>query len=61
VQRDANLCLKCHAQAPGQSVARGQLYIGLTDHTTFVRMGTCWSSGCHTAVHGSNVDIRLRH
>jgi hypothetical protein len=24
-------------------------------------MGTCWSSGCHTAVHGSNVDIRLRH
>jgi hypothetical protein len=24
-------------------------------------MGTCWTSGCHTAVHGSNVDPRLRY
>jgi hypothetical protein len=24
-------------------------------------MGACWSSGCHTAVHGSNVDVRLRY
>jgi predicted CXXCH cytochrome family protein len=62
VQRDANLCLKCHAQAPGPTaVSQNLFYIGLTDHTTFIRMGTCWSSGCHTAVHGSNVDVRLRH
>lgn len=60
-QRDSNLCLRCHAQVQGPSVARGQIYIGNIDHTTYVRMGACWSSGCHTAVHGSNVDIRLRY
>jgi predicted CXXCH cytochrome family protein len=59
VQRDANLCLRCHAQVPG--VARDQLYIGNINHTSFVRMGACWSSGCHTAIHGSNVDPRLRY
>ena len=61
VQRDLNLCLRCHAQVQGPSVAPGSLYIGNIDHTTFIRMGTCWSSGCHTAVHGSNVDVRLRY
>jgi predicted CXXCH cytochrome family protein len=61
VQRDLNLCLKCHAQTQGISVARGAIYIGNIDHTSFVRMGACWSSGCHTAVHGSNVDPRLRY
>ena len=60
-QRDLNLCLRCHAQVQGPSVGRGQVYIGNIDHTSFIRMGTCWSSGCHTAVHGSNVDIRLRY
>ena len=59
VQRDANLCLRCHAQVPG--VAAGQLYIGNIDHTSYVRMGACWSAGCHTAIHGSNVDPRLRY
>jgi hypothetical protein len=24
-------------------------------------VGTCWTSGCHTAIHGSNVDPRLRY
>jgi predicted CXXCH cytochrome family protein len=61
IQRDLNLCLKCHAQVQGPSVARGQVYIGNVDHTTYLRMGACWSSGCHTAVHGSNVDVRLRY
>jgi predicted CXXCH cytochrome family protein len=61
VQRDLNLCLRCHAQVQGTSVARGQVYIGNVDHTSLVRMGACWSSGCHTAVHGSNVDVRLRY
>jgi predicted CXXCH cytochrome family protein len=61
IQRDLNLCLKCHAQVQGPSVARGQVYIGNIDHTSYLRMGACWSSGCHTAVHGSNVDVRLRY
>lgn len=61
VQRDLNLCLRCHAQVQGPSVAPGQVYIGNINHTDFFRMGTCWSSGCHTAVHGSNVDVRLRY
>jgi len=61
VQRDLNLCLRCHAQVQGPGVARGQLYIGNIDHTSLIRLGACWSSGCHTAVHGSNLDIRLRY
>ncbi len=61
IQRDLNLCLKCHAQNQGPSVAAGQVYIGNVPHTAYLRMGACWSSGCHTAVHGSNVDIRLRY
>lgn len=61
LQADVNLCLRCHAQVPGPSVASGQIYIGNVPHTTYLRMGTCWSSGCHTAVHGSNVDPRLRY
>ena len=61
IERDLNLCLRCHAQVQGTSVARGQVYIGNVDHTSLIRMGACWSSGCHTAVHGSNVDVRLRY
>jgi len=58
VASDPNLCLRCHAQT--QTTAR-KIYIGDTDHTTFLQLGTCWSSGCHTAIHGSNVDPRLRY
>ena len=61
IQHDLNLCLRCHAQVQGPSVGRGQIYIGRQDHTAYLRMGACWSSGCHTAVHGSNVDVRLRY
>jgi predicted CXXCH cytochrome family protein len=62
LQRDSNLCLRCHAQVPGTSLdAAGQVYIGNVRHTDYLRMGACWSSGCHTAVHGSNVDVRLRY
>jgi predicted CXXCH cytochrome family protein len=57
VQRDSNLCLKCHLQTPGPG-AGGRTYIGQIDHTDRLRMGTCWSAGCHTAVHGSNVHPR---
>jgi predicted CXXCH cytochrome family protein len=59
IARDNNLCLRCHAQTPGGAVGTGGLYIGAVDHTTFVRLGTCYSAGCHTSVHGSNVDRRL--
>lgn len=58
VERDNNLCLKCHAQTPGAGVATGHVYIGQIDHTDRLRVGTCWSAGCHTAVHGSNVHPR---
>jgi predicted CXXCH cytochrome family protein len=60
-QADPNLCLRCHAQAPGPGAASGTVYIGSINHTAFLRMGTCWTAGCHTAVHGSNVDPRLRY
>lgn len=56
-ERDNNLCLKCHAQAPGPTP--GSLVIGAIDHTDRVRQGGCYSAGCHTAVHGSNIDRRL--
>jgi predicted CXXCH cytochrome family protein len=61
VESDPNLCLRCHAQAQGPTVPAGHLFIGNIDHTSFLRMGTCWAAGCHTAVHGSNVDPRLRY
>jgi predicted CXXCH cytochrome family protein len=51
--RDSNLCLRCHAQTPGTAAAR-KIYLGNVDHTGFLRYGTCWTAGCHTAIHGSN-------
>jgi predicted CXXCH cytochrome family protein len=54
--RDSNLCLKCHfQQAQG-----GRIFIGAFDHTTRVQQGTCWTAGCHEAVHGSRVNSSLR-
>lgn len=61
VQPDPNLCLRCHAQVADPSLGSGQIFIGKVDHTLNLQMGTCWSAGCHTAVHGSNVDPRLRY
>ncbi|HTR42102.1 MAG TPA: cytochrome c3 family protein [Pseudomonadales bacterium] len=61
IDNDPNLCMRCHAQVQGPNVPLGHIYIGNTDHTTFLQVGTCWTSGCHTAVHGSNVDPRLRY
>jgi predicted CXXCH cytochrome family protein len=56
---DANLCLRCHAQVQGPQVPRGEIFIGKVSHTALLRQGTCWSAGCHTAVHGSNVHPRM--
>ncbi|HWA85263.1 MAG TPA: cytochrome c3 family protein [Opitutus sp.] len=55
--RNQNLCLQCHYQ---QQTAAGQLLIGGRDHAAFVNRGTCWSAGCHEAVHGSHVNSSLR-
>jgi predicted CXXCH cytochrome family protein len=60
-QADPNLCLRCHAQNQGSLTGTGVILIGAVDHSAFLRRGTCWTSGCHTAVHGSNVDPRLRY
>jgi predicted CXXCH cytochrome family protein len=57
VQRNQNLCLKCHFQA---QTAPGVVMIGSRDHKDFLIQGTCWSAGCHEAVHGSHVSSSLR-
>jgi predicted CXXCH cytochrome family protein len=59
VDRDNNLCLRCHAQTPGPAVNPGEIYIGHENHTDKLRMGGCTSAGCHTAIHGSDIDRRL--
>ena len=59
VESDPNLCLKCHAQVQGSNVPQGQIYIGHANHTALLQQGTCWSAGCHTAIHGSNIHPRM--
>jgi predicted CXXCH cytochrome family protein len=56
VARDANLCMKCHFQ----QVSGGRILIGGSDHTVRLQEGTCWTAGCHEAVHGSRVSSSLR-
>jgi predicted CXXCH cytochrome family protein len=58
LQRDNNLCLRCHAQVQDGS---GILAIGKFDHTNFIRGRTCWSAGCHPSVHGSNINAKFRY
>jgi len=55
-QRNANLCLKCHFQQRSGS----DILIGGLKHTDLLYRGTCWSAGCHEAVHGSQVNRSLR-
>ena len=55
-QRDAHLCLRCHSQ---MQFNPNQVLVGKVAHSTFLAMGTCWTAGCHTAVHGSMVNPRL--
>jgi predicted CXXCH cytochrome family protein len=57
--RDANLCLKCHFQ----QVQGNNVLIGGSVHAGGVNrlsQGTCWTAGCHEAVHGSRVNSSLR-
>ena len=55
-ERNANLCLKCHFQ----QIKGGAILIGGHDHTLSLQQGTCWSAGCHEAIHGSRVNPSLR-
>ncbi len=57
-QRNASLSLKCHIaeRRPG-----GEVLIGGFDHALLLSQGTCWSAGCHEAVHGSQVSSSLRY
>lgn len=57
-ERNANLCFKCHFQ---EQKLDGKIYIGDSDHTNRLPQGTCWSAGCHEAVHGSNVNGHFRY
>jgi predicted CXXCH cytochrome family protein len=57
VQRNATLCLKCHFQ---EQPAPGVIVIGGRDHTGSLTRGTCWTAGCHEAVHGSHIGSSLR-
>jgi len=54
--RNQNLCLQCHFQEQ----VGGGIMIGGRDHSGFINRGTCWSAGCHEAVHGSHVSSSLR-
>lgn len=54
--RTANLCLKCHVQDANSSVL-----IGGMPHSALLRTGTCWTAGCHEAVHGSQINTTLRY
>ena len=56
-ERNQTLCLKCHMQLQ----APGQVMVGGIDHAGFLSRGTCWSAGCHEAVHGSQVGSSLRY
>ena len=57
VERNHVLCLKCHFQ---QQTAAGKIFIGGQEHSGRLGRGTCWSAGCHEAVHGSQVGSSLR-
>ncbi len=52
--RDSNLCLRCHTQMDFP-------FIGDSNHSGRMPSGTCFSGGCHTAMHGSNFDDHLRY
>jgi predicted CXXCH cytochrome family protein len=60
VSRNQDLCLRCHFQ---QQTAAG-ITIGNFLHQgsgrAFLSRGTCWSAGCHEAVHGSQASPYLR-
>ncbi|HYV30285.1 MAG TPA: cytochrome c3 family protein, partial [Candidatus Binatia bacterium] len=57
IERNHVLCLKCHFQ---QQTVGGKIFIGGQEHSGRLGRGTCWSAGCHEAVHGSQTGSSLR-
>ncbi len=51
------LCYQCHfqQQSSGTTIMHGGV-----NHTNNVIRGTCWTAGCHEAIHGSHVNSNLR-
>jgi predicted CXXCH cytochrome family protein len=65
VARDANLCLRCHLEAPDAG-SSGQINANAIRHTnenhnSRLMQGTCWSAGCHEQPHGSNASFHFRN
>lgn len=65
VARDANLCLRCHLEAPTAG-SSGQINANAIrrtaeNHSTRMMQGTCWSAGCHEQPHGSNASYHFRN
>ena len=60
-ERDNNLCLKCHAQVAAPMDAPATVSIGSRNHRAFLTQGSCFSAGCHTAMHGSDINPHLRY
>ena len=56
-ERNSNLCLKCHFQ---QQLAGGVITIGGRNHNSSMTRGSCFTAGCHEAIHGSQVNSSLR-
>ena len=57
VARDINLCLRCHATVNDPTLSN---HGGVALNARWAE-GTCWSAGCHQAVHGSNFSKHLRY
>lgn len=58
--RSTALCYQCHFQSQNGAAATSIIHGGV-DHAGNVVRGTCWATGCHEAVHGSNVNSSLRY
>ncbi|MBF0618821.1 MAG: hypothetical protein HQL19_01505 [Candidatus Omnitrophica bacterium] len=59
--RDMNLCLKCHVQPSSATDGTPTGMTIISDaHTNKSGRGTCWSTGCHSEVHGSNFQNHLK-
>ena len=56
--RNNAVCYQCHFQPQASGT---QIVHGGENHTGNVIRGTCWTAGCHEAVHGSNVNSNLRY
>ncbi len=57
-ERNQTLCVKCHTDTGGKKADPTMGPSG--GHASNVLRGTCWSAGCHEAVHGSNTNVELR-